>query len=96
MMVLNHHDPHQPHNSGLLQDGQGHWDEMLSTTQVLTGEQNLESNKKNKTRRRRRRKKCRGDRKAQHLRRRERRRQQKVNDNDDSEGKKQEQIQVCF
>ena len=67
------------------QDAQGRWHEMLSTTQVLTGEQNLENDKKQQKKKK---KKCCGDRKAQHLRRRERRRQQKVNANDDSEGKK--------
>jgi len=56
---------------------QGFWYESLSPTQILTGEQNLNSNQKQ-----RKKKKCRGNRKAQHLRRRERRRQEIMKNND--------------
>ena len=59
------------------QASQGFWYESLSPTQILTGEQNLNSNQKQ-----RKKKKCRDNRKAQHLRRRERRRQEIMKNND--------------
>ena len=90
------------------QDAQGRWQELLSPTQVLTGQvQNLDNNKKEQKKK----KKCRGDRKAQRLRRREHQQQQNasnntnhmeqnfvsiMDDNDDLEGKEEEQIQVCL
>ncbi|CAF1411824.1 unnamed protein product [Rotaria sordida] len=84
------------------QDAQGCWYELLSPTQVLTGEQNLNNDKKQQKTKK---KKCCGNQKAQCLRRRERRQQQKMNhntnhmdqsvifiedDNDDSENEEQQ------
>ncbi|CAF4487867.1 unnamed protein product [Rotaria sp. Silwood2] len=65
------------HHNGLSQDAQGHWYELLSPTQVLTGQQqNLENSKKQQKK-----KKCHGNRKQQHQRRRLRRQQMKQNNN---------------
>ena len=62
-MANNHHSQPQPHTNGLLQDAQGRWYEMLSPTQVLTEEQELEA------RIVKRKKKCHGNRKLQHFKR---------------------------
>lgn len=64
-----------PHNHGLSQEGQGRQYELLSPTQVLSGQvQNLDNNHKEQKK-----KKYHGNRKKQHKRRRLRRQQQKVN-----------------
>ncbi|CAF2971529.1 unnamed protein product [Rotaria sp. Silwood2] len=64
-------------HNGLSQDAQGRWFELLSPTQILTGQQqNLENNKKQQKK-----KKCHGNRKQQHQRRRLRRQQMKQNNN---------------
>lgn len=96
-------------NHDLSQDAQGRWWEMLSPTQVLTGQQNLNNHKKQQQKKKQN---CHGNRKEQHKRRRIRRQQQKtdnnhtnhmdqdviiiLDDNDGSEGEKHTQIQVCL
>ncbi|CAF4090544.1 unnamed protein product, partial [Rotaria sordida] len=62
--------------NGLLQDAQGRWQELLSPTQLLTGqEQNLDNNNEKQPKK----KKRHGNRKRQHQRRRLRRQQHKQN-----------------
>jgi hypothetical protein len=58
------------------QDAQGRWDELLSPTQVLTGQLNLNNNMRQQEQQHQKKKKCHGNRKEQHKRRRIRRRQQ--------------------
>ncbi len=59
------------------QDAQGRWDELLSPTQVLTGQLNLNNNlKQQEQQHQKKKKKCHGNRKEQYKQRRLRRRQQ--------------------
>ena len=64
------------------QDAQGRWDELLSPTQVLTGQLNLNKNMTQQEQQHQKKKKCHGNRKEQYKRRRiRRRRQQQMNRN---------------
>lgn len=78
-MSQNNYDDNATLQSGSAQDAQGRWWEMLSPTQVLTGqESNAHPGQKKQEKKS---KKCHGNRKEQHKRRKLRRQQQKLNNN---------------
>ncbi|CAF2189932.1 unnamed protein product [Rotaria magnacalcarata] len=81
-MTENNHHCNIDCNHDLTRDAQGRWHEVLSPTQVLTGQQqNLENNKQEQQQQQ---KKCHGNRKEQHKRRRARQQQNKLDNNNNN------------